>query len=329
MSATVPELRTPVMTLVEASWEDPTGAWHTGTARMEDRSTGGACIRVKTAVSVGSRMRIQWRFDQFFGTAKYCRQAGKEYLVGIQRDSTKSADPVLEVSASREKVPTAVLTVKTQPLPKLEEIGQTAIPVQQRSERSAPVLRSADYARAAPRGQIRFQASVTHRAGIPQPRQSGNLQEAEPKQAEPTEPLLRPKKAGKERKPMARKWLELTPWHSKQGGHNPSGGGEGTASSPQSSYRSSDISIDEENRMAHISQPTEKPSAHGAREVPNFRVELLPMEDIYRGAGIMNPRRGYSINKIVEMVHSEHSRLVKRDEAGCGADGSRCGRHFT
>jgi predicted YcjX-like family ATPase len=65
--------------------------------------------------------------------------------------------------------------------------------------------------------------------------------------------------------------------------------------------------------MPHISQPQEKLAPHSAREVPNFRVELLPMEDIYRAAGIMNPRRGYSINKVVEMVHSEHIRGLSKE----------------
>ena len=58
--------------------------------------------------------------------------------------------------------------------------------------------------------------------------------------------------------------------------------------------------------MSHVTQPLEKPLVHIAREVPNFQVELSPVEDIYRTAGIMNPRRGYSISKVVEMLHSEH-----------------------
>jgi hypothetical protein len=309
MSAAVPELRTPVMTLVEASWEDPTGAWYTGTARMEDRSTGGACIRVKTAISVGSRVRIQWRFDQFSGSAKYCRGVGKEFLVGIQRDNSKGADPVLKARAPQEKVHAAALIVETQSLPKPQESGPAATPMHHRSMENALELRSAAFAREAPPDRIRFQTNATERADIPQPQQLGKFQQAESEQAEPTEPPPNSKEARKERKPMARKWLELTPWRSKQDGLNLSREEEGIASGSPSN----DVSIDEENRMAHFSQPTEKPSAHGAREVPKFRVELLPMEDIYRAAGIMNPRRGYSINKVVEMVRSEHIRGLSKE----------------
>jgi len=37
-------------------------------------------------------------------------------------------------------------------------------------------------------------------------------------------------------------------------------------------------------------------------------VELLSVEDIYSAAGITNPRGGYSVNKVVDMLHSEHIR---------------------
>ena len=58
------------------------------------------------------------------------------------------------------------------------------------------------------------------------------------------------------------------------------------------------------------SSPKKVPSA---REVPTFQVELSPMEDIYRAAGILLPRKGYSINKVVEMVNSEHIRSLPKE----------------
>jgi hypothetical protein len=328
MSAAAPEIRTPVMTLVEASWEDSPGVWQTGTARMEDRSTGGACIRVKTAIGVGSRVRIRWRFEQFSGTAKYCRGEGKGYLVGIQRDGMKSANPVIEAgAASQEKGPGGpgpVVTIKTQTLPERQESGTPEIPMHRRSVENA---QAAAFDRTPPRSRIRFQTNATDTDGIPQAQQSGVLQaevkDAEPKEVEPKQAELKRaesdelptkrKETRKERKPMARKWLELAPWQSKQDGLNQSRGEEGTASSATSTDRSRDGTIDEENRMPHMNRASEKPSVHGAREVPNFRVELLPMEDIYRAAGTMNPRRGYSINKVVEMVRNEHIRGLSKE----------------
>jgi hypothetical protein len=35
-------------------------------------------------------------------------------------------------------------------------------------------------------------------------------------------------------------------------------------------------------------------------------VDLLPFEEIYRSAGIKGPRLGYTIGKVIEMLHSEH-----------------------
>lgn len=81
------ELRSVVMILVEASW-DETGSLKRIPARMEDRSVSGACIQVNTPIGVGSKLMIQWRFDQFSGITKYCRSEGREFLVGIQRDKS-------------------------------------------------------------------------------------------------------------------------------------------------------------------------------------------------------------------------------------------------
>src|ERR1700733_12550651 len=87
----MPERRTPVMILVEASWEDQNGILETVSGRMEDRSTGGACLRLKTRVQVGARLGIQWRWEQFTGIARYCRREGNEYVVGIERETAENA----------------------------------------------------------------------------------------------------------------------------------------------------------------------------------------------------------------------------------------------
>src|SRR4051812_39930118 len=85
------EPRIAVMILVEASWQDPSGILLTAPARMEDKSAGGACIRLRRNVGVGARLKIQCRREQFSGIARYCRNVGMEYLVGIQRDPVNVA----------------------------------------------------------------------------------------------------------------------------------------------------------------------------------------------------------------------------------------------
>jgi hypothetical protein len=53
---------------------------------MINRSLGGACVRLRRAVAVGTKVRVQWRWDQFTGVTRYCRSEGREFLVGIQRE---------------------------------------------------------------------------------------------------------------------------------------------------------------------------------------------------------------------------------------------------
>src|SRR5208337_1198232 len=85
MNAVTPEPRIPVMIVVEATWEDQSGALQTARARMENRSVSGACIRLSSQVKVGTKLKIQWRWDKFIGITKYCRSEGRDFLVGLQR----------------------------------------------------------------------------------------------------------------------------------------------------------------------------------------------------------------------------------------------------
>jgi hypothetical protein len=294
----MPELRTPVMTRVEASWEDSSGNLQTVTACMEDKSAGGAAIRVNTPIAVGTKLRIKWRFDQFSGTAKYCRSEGKDYVVGIQRDGTKSSThgsidlPAQKVVAKQP----VVLRVKPQVLPRQQQSRPKETSPVEGTVESSPAVHAA-LAAPQPRPESRYRRSVIASLPLPQPQKLDA-----PRRTELAEPPPAKKLAGKERKLMGRKWLELAPWHTKQGAPSANGNRDDEAIGD----KRSNGEIEKESRMSNLTQSNEKAPTHSAREVPNFQVELLTMEDIYRAAGIMNPRRGYSINKVVEMLHSEH-----------------------
>jgi len=296
----MPEFRMPVMTLVEASWEDQSGASRTAAARMEDRSPGGACIRIKTPIGVGSKVRIQWRFEQFSGTAKYCRGEGREYVVGIQRDTAENLIPsqpgLAGVSAPKSVVANVATasTVKAENLPKLQESKPNEIPlVAVKVENVPPALA------AAPAGAML--ATLSHGGGYEmddgERRRISRLDEfnALRRTQFKTKQLPKRAQAGKERKPMQRKWLEL-PWGNKPDGLSVSGdrGGDENINGED----------EKENLRPVVTPPTKKTAS--AREVPNFQVELSAMEDIYRAAGIMLPRKGYSIKKVVEMLNSAH-----------------------
>jgi len=103
---------------------------------------------------------------------------------------------------------------------------------------------------------------------------------------------------------MRRKWLELAPWHSSQGDLSEGGDPDNGKSNGKN---------ETQNLLQQVPSAAKKAPVHSARDVPTFRVDLSPMEDIYRAAGIMVPRKGYTINKVVEMLNSEHIRELSKE----------------
>jgi hypothetical protein len=80
------EPRVAVMTRVEAMWEDETGTPHVAPATIEDRSAGGASLRINTPISVGSKLTIKGHREQFSGVVVNSRNDKEEYFLGIKRD---------------------------------------------------------------------------------------------------------------------------------------------------------------------------------------------------------------------------------------------------
>ncbi len=359
------EFRKPVLTRVDVSWQDASGTWQTVAARMEDRSAGGACIRVKVPIAVGSKLRIQSRQDDFSGEARHCRADGADFLIGIQRDVAER--PTLDRAASKTRpsggrgrpvLPAAVVTnvgvpsvvaAKPQiplPLPKRPEDKpseassieptnfeqKNVAPIKEDSDpvkaiALAPMMpaRGADHEidnrnislsrprtidplflaevqaefradfRAEVRTEIRKEVRATVREAVRAELQT-ELQTKQP-----------PMQAGKEEKHMRSKWLEL-PWRK-----NPEDPSMSGIDDTEAGDGNSTSNREKENVMSDLSQPMPKPPVRSAREVPTFQVDLSPMEDIYRAIGIMNPPRGYSITKVVEMLNSEHIRDLSKE----------------
>lgn len=90
MSESTPEPRTAVMILVDASWEDQAGTLIMARVQMENKSASGACLRTKQRINVGTKLHVQWRWDNFSGVVKYCKQEEGTYRVGIRRDPRPS-----------------------------------------------------------------------------------------------------------------------------------------------------------------------------------------------------------------------------------------------
>lgn len=213
MRGAMSEPRTAVMILVEASWEDQTGAVQAAPAWMENKSAGGACVRIKTPIGVGSKLRIQGRWEQITGVAKYCRRAGGSYLIGIQRDPSVTFVPERPVLAN--------------------------VPTQERPPEVNEIIQ--------------------------------------------------------ERKPMQRKWSELVYRHNKQD----EGGGNGEAGKAENGVPAARV--------------TETPGAVVRETGMSLPIELLSAEDVYRTAGIMNLRRGFSVSKVAGILHSDRARSLPKE----------------
>jgi hypothetical protein len=88
------------MARAEAQWEDPTGTLRVALAMLEDISQGGAGVRLRQPINVGSKLRIKWHKEQFSGTVRHCRRDGMDYVLGVQRDLSEHDVPLerLEVA---------------------------------------------------------------------------------------------------------------------------------------------------------------------------------------------------------------------------------------
>ncbi len=315
----MPELRTPVMIFVEAAWQDGNGMPQKTRACMQDKSAGGAGLRFKTPIAPGTQVQIQWRFEQFSGIVKYCRQEGRDYLVGVKRESEDAVSKADAEVSNRNQVPKRPVAQSGD-----SESNQTqARPARVSSEESDSSLQEQQAQTnktAAVRQEILHTPLLqsTSLMSLPVPRQRhesrGPNATASERQrscaAEELEPFCKPdlwnralatrNPAEKERKPMGPKWLGMAP-----------------RNKPDESHPEPNEAIEVKNTkeipMPQAPQISEKPISSTAREVPAFQVELLQMEDIYRTAGIVSPRKGYSITKVVEMLNSEHIRGLSKE----------------
>ncbi|MGB8580528.1 MAG: hypothetical protein WCD47_06880 [Candidatus Sulfotelmatobacter sp.] len=284
MSTAARESRIAVMMLAEVSWEDATGKLLSAPARLEDKSLSGACIRMKKQVEVGAKLKVRGRFEEFSGVVRYCRSEDWDYVIGLQRESE---------SASTEKQ--APMRDRSGLLEETEGKAPAARPaIENESDKCM--------ASGAPVASVRGtemdgedgQAIRGHRRSrLPPPDDLGVHRRSRFRATQP-----RMKELPREKKSMARKWLELAPWQNKR------------ESLSEKSGESSERGQSEKGRENSMQQPdsSAKREAEDRKTecVSGFQVDLLSMEDIYQAAGITNSKKGYSIHKVVEMLNSEH-----------------------
>jgi hypothetical protein len=342
----MPAPRSAVMILVQATWEDQHGTLQTARACMENRSPSGACIRVPARIAAGTKLKIQWRWEEFNGVAKYCRTDGQEYLVGVQRiaavvprgaaaTTTKTKAP----PSPKDKRNSNKLAATTFVPPKTE-VSVAAIErdkPQTRTSAEIPTAlkKSENETHTAAPATLAATSATLAAASEPDPNTSTKQHstphhdfDALPRSNADATPPLTGKGAGKERTTMRRKWLELTQWGNREDRpHDSNGHPPANVTAPGPSNGATEKS----KRTMEARPAMDKRDAAADDRAANFQAELMCMEDIYRAAGIMSPRRGYSVTKVVEMLHSDHMRglskemkraavLMALDAAGVSAD---------
>jgi|HubBroStandDraft_2_1064218.scaffolds.fasta_scaffold00964_5 hypothetical protein len=236
----MPEPRSAVMILVQATWEDQHGTLQTTRACMENRSPSGACIRVPARIAAGTKLKIQWRWEEFNGVAKYCRTDGHEYLVGVQRitgaiprgvaanantnaslspkDKRAAANVATSSEISQAAQPTSFASathtqIKTPAIATEHNKPQTQIA----AEIPAALKKSENETHTAAPATLAATSATLAAASAP-PTTTSAKQHRTPHRdfdalprsnTDATPPHS--KGAGKERTSMRRKWLELTP----------------------------------------------------------------------------------------------------------------------
>jgi hypothetical protein len=309
MNAAMPEPRSAVMIVVEASWKDQAGAVQTVAARMEDKSAGGACIRLKTAIEVGAKLRIQWRFEQFSGVVKYCRSEGREFVVGLQRDKTPIVEPAVSPATSQETAQGSEAITSPGRIEKPTERQESKaekIPLGKPVVQQEPIAQIAGSVTARGERSVREEIDIRNQARGVRPQMPSVLRGTEVRATE----IPKRKETAKERKPMKRKWLDLAPWHHKQEGLSVSGNGHTQVNG--GGKQNGNGNGNAKNLAPHTSSFGEKIPADSAGEgMANFQIELLPLDDVYLAAGIVHTRGG--VHRVVEMLRSEHIRGLSQD----------------
>ena len=296
------EPRAAVMIVVEATWEDPGGTLRTIAARMENKSAGGACVRVETPIPVGSKLHIKALREQFDGRARYCISDGVDYLVGIQRVEARSAATAAPVLAPPPRLLAEVAAVpadagkkkRSRPNRKTAK-GVSKTPVRRKTR--APVAGAGPVETAVLENPP---ASGNRRElDSPLPNFAARLESVLQSKQHPSQPLTE-----QEKRIMRRKWLESALWSNKQESGKTQGNGK---------EDSSQLGNDGDAHAIALTPAPGKILVDGAAEILRSQVEYLSMEDIYLAAGILNLRGGYSINKVVEMLRSEHMRGLSKE----------------
>ncbi|MGA8143908.1 MAG: hypothetical protein WB987_08485 [Candidatus Acidiferrales bacterium] len=105
---------------------------------------------------------------------------------------------------------------------------------------------------------------------------------------------------------MPTKWTDLAPWRQKQEAQAQDAPSGRTNVTPAPRTRSLEVAARSDKSKPNAASTSD--AAPGSNAPASSQGDLLSVEDIYRTAGIMAPRMGYSIRKVADMLVSDHLR---------------------
>jgi hypothetical protein len=343
------EPRTAMWAVAEVSWEDPTGRPYCAAATLEDTSPSGACIRVKTAIAVGSTLRVKWHREQFSGVARNCRLDGKEFLLGIQREPTepriqatpppqpgKTAEPATEPASTKQTelswkdehgtARVAAATVESDAPSWTSLRLQTLIPAGTKINIKGPDQQFPGIVKYCRKEDGAYLLGVQHDPATVHIR-SESLIAGPPDPAldlpSATLPNLSVKPDSvRNTLPTHGSQLDLAPLSAPD--QLPQAQTEKALSRKERKvmpstnlfprfWRSLKSGTSAPHRHTSTEVPVNKPQSDFSEVPIHTQTNLLSCEDIYHASGILSARSGYGIGKIVDMLNNKHIRELAND----------------
>ena len=256
-------------------------------------SPSGACIRVSIPISVGAKLKIKWKREEFSGIAKYCRRDGGTYVLGIQRETSEHETQSMRppdhsttgvsvcVPANIQVAPSERETNVRESTESSQEPGAAAIAA------TAPTSRATTQAAS----KVANQSEASNEnppVGDPSPKLSQKSEKSRR-----IEPLAREPSQGQERTTVFNKLLHLG------SGRQHQIAPDGNAVNTKAQVNSTEAGAPRENQTSANSK---------AADLPPHQGSLLSLQDIYFALGIMSSRPGYDIDTISAMLDSDHMR---------------------
>jgi hypothetical protein len=279
-----------MMAVAKVTWQDQAGTVQTLTARIEDMSPSGACIRIKTPINTGSEIHVTWCRGQFSGTTRYCRPDNFEFLIGVLQDKDERPAPVGSAPKSAPSAPYA-------PAPPKIQAVSTHHPRHSARTISRAGIRAPE---PLPLVAIVFPAPITDKPVIGFEIASRNpprtLRAGESPKVSTAKYQNRTSTISEERTQMQSKWLNI-----------------GSRRRQDALKKAPPVAQISGNGASVETFPTGIPPLAASTELATPQGDLLPLEDIYRAGGVVAPRMGYSILKVVDMLNSAHIRGLSEE----------------